>query len=870
MERLEERKLLSVSVLNNSGNGYSALSFNSSGGYVPPDTCGAAGPSAYVETVNQTVALYGTKATGGNAHTASLNSFFTTTGGLTRTDSISGWSDPIVTYDEKIGRFIIGDQDVDFSTHLSNFDVAVSTSNNPADLTAANWKFYKINTTESGYDADYPGNFGYNADAFVFVLNMFVVSSGTYHVQIVSVNANDLMNGVASPGIAHNDLTDFSVRPTTMHDSVPGDPMWLVTEHGDDQSIDVIKMTNVLTNGGASFAYTNLAVTPYQAINNPLNPNGTTITSNIDTRIMKAAEANNTIVATHAVAPVGSTTQDAVQWYAIIVAGGTPVLSQQGRISAGNNTYLTYPGIDINSSGSIGMSYIGQGTDTSTDYMSMYVTGRVSTDAAGTMETPVLVPAGTGQTNYTDFASTHREGDLSGINVDPVDGTFWAANEFANTQATANWGTAVADFSPSAPTNSADMAVTVSGPSSVTAGTNVTYAVTITNNGPSAAAGVVLADTLPNGSVFGSMTQTGGTDAFTLGTTSSSATETANGSIAAGSSDTFSLVVSAPSTLQGGANFSDSGTVSATTADPNSANNTATQSGTIATPPADVAVANSGPGTANEGDTFSYTVTVTNNNTSYPNGATGVVLTDTLGANLKYVSAVASQGTPSLSGSVVTLNVGGLAYNATPVTMTITVQATEGGALTNSASVTSTTTDPVSSNNSAATNTVVAEPAIVVSAPIVTSQRSSSNIVVATFTHANGVEPTSAFKATINWGDGKTSTGTITLSGTTYTVRGSHNYQHSGSHKIATTVVETGADANLLAAKVGDETSPDLPARWNGWHSLDNGQMDQFAAAIDAYFAASAAGQSSSTGGNDVANSAAELAVLLSQGPDQA
>ena len=53
LEPLEDRTVLSVSILNNAGNGYAGLSFNQSGGYVPPDTSGAAGPSAYVETVNQ-------------------------------------------------------------------------------------------------------------------------------------------------------------------------------------------------------------------------------------------------------------------------------------------------------------------------------------------------------------------------------------------------------------------------------------------------------------------------------------------------------------------------------------------------------------------------------------------------------------------------------------------------------------------------------------------------------------------------------------------------------------------------------------------------------------------------------------------------
>src|SRR5262249_1970003 len=162
----------------------------------------------------------------------------------------------------------------------------------------------------------------------------------------------------------------------------------------------------------------------------------------------------------------------------------TPTLAQQGRVSAGAKTYITYPGIDINAAGQIGMSYMKSGNDTSSDYLSMWVTGRVPTDAPGTMETPVVVPPGTRVANYKDFTSGGRAGDLSGINVDPVNGTFWAANEFANTQATANWGTAIANFAPSAPGNSADMAITVSGPASVSAGSTATYIVTITNNGP--------------------------------------------------------------------------------------------------------------------------------------------------------------------------------------------------------------------------------------------------------------------------------------------------------------------------------------------------------------------------------------------------
>src|SRR5207237_3200141 len=118
-----------------------------------------------------------------------------------------------------IGRFILGDQDVNFSTHVSSFDLAVSKSNNPTTLSASDWTFYKIVTTETGFDADYPGNFGYNHDAFVFTLNMFGVSGGG-HAQIVAVNATDLMNAAAALLLAKHDLSYFGLQPTTLPQSV--------------------------------------------------------------------------------------------------------------------------------------------------------------------------------------------------------------------------------------------------------------------------------------------------------------------------------------------------------------------------------------------------------------------------------------------------------------------------------------------------------------------------------------------------------------------------------------------------------------------------------------------------------------------------
>ena len=122
---------------------------------------------------------------------------------------------------------------------------------------------------------------------------------------------------------------------------------------------------------------------------------------------------------------------------------------------------------------------------------------------------------------------------------------------------------------------SADLSVTSSGPASVTAGTTATYAITVTNNGPNTARGVVLTDTLPAGAVYVSMYQTSGFDSFTFAVSEGVITVTASAGIPSGNWDTFTLIVWAPTTLPAGADFTNRIEVTSSTHDPNPGNNTA-------------------------------------------------------------------------------------------------------------------------------------------------------------------------------------------------------------------------------------------------------------------------------------------------------
>src|SRR5262249_12260012 len=90
LEALEDRTLLTVTLTSQ----FTGLAYPDTQGYIPPDTCGAAGPVKYVETVNLTLRI-SNKADGSSPVTDTFTHFMQTTGALPHADSTSGLSDPI-------------------------------------------------------------------------------------------------------------------------------------------------------------------------------------------------------------------------------------------------------------------------------------------------------------------------------------------------------------------------------------------------------------------------------------------------------------------------------------------------------------------------------------------------------------------------------------------------------------------------------------------------------------------------------------------------------------------------------------------------------------------------------------------------------
>jgi uncharacterized repeat protein (TIGR01451 family) len=245
-----------------------------------------------------------------------------------------------------------------------------------------------------------------------------------------------------------------------------------------------------------------------------------------------------------------------------------------------------------------------------------------------------------------------------------------------------------------------DLVITKSdSPDPVSVGQNLVYGLFISNNGPAAASGVVVQDTLPAGVTFSTAVASQGTCAHASGVVTCNLGNLAyqgNANVA------ITVVPTAAGTLN------NSATVDAAETDTDTTNNTDNEVTTVQGS-ADLSITKTGPsGIQYTGENMTYNLTASN---AGPSVATGVVVIDTLPNNVSYVSATASQGSCSHSGSagggIVTCNLGNILSGGSATVTIIVVPTAIGNPTTNTASVSSSLYDPVGTNNTASVNTNV-------------------------------------------------------------------------------------------------------------------------------------------------------------------
>jgi|GEM_PF-1634623 len=239
----------------------------------------------------------------------------------------------------------------------------------------------------------------------------------------------------------------------------------------------------------------------------------------------------------------------------------------------------------------------------------------------------------------------------------------------------------------------ADLSVTKSDSADpVLVGDIFTFTLAVENLGPSAAADVVVQDTLPAGVSFVSA----------VGCTHSAGTVSCNiGALGSGASALRYIAVQAETTGV----ITNTATVSASTLDPDTANNTDSETTLINLPEADLAIAKHAPTLAYTGDIVTYTIVITNLG---PNTALSVVVTDTLPSGTSLVHANSTHGACTGTGPVV-CELGDLTSGeSATITLSVTAPGVAGN-ITNTAEVTTASHDPDADNNSASATTNIQE-----------------------------------------------------------------------------------------------------------------------------------------------------------------
>src|SRR5262249_12987011 len=149
------------------------------------------------------------------------------------------------------------------------------------------------------------------------------------------------------------------------------------------------------------------------------------------------------------------------------------------------------------------------------------------------------------------------------------------------------------------------LAVTKSGPASITAGSSISYTITVTNNGPSDAQSVALTDTLPPGEAFGSQQQNTG-PSFNLSHVGNAITDTI-ATFPAGATATFTIVAPTDGNAFNNTVLTNTANLSTSTTDTEGGNNSSSVDTTVHTLATHFAVV--APAAVFSGVPFSCTVT---------------------------------------------------------------------------------------------------------------------------------------------------------------------------------------------------------------------------------------------------------------------
>jgi hypothetical protein len=460
------------------GTGFSGYSIQAA----VPDTNGAAGPTQFVEFVNESFAVFN-KSNGSVAYgPANGNTLWSVLGAPC---SSSTNLDEVAQYDQLANRWVML---MPVFSEPSYLCVAVSTT---SDAVNGGWNLYafeipvspsckcrmsldypKLGVWPDGYYMTYnQGYYGSFVGAAACVANRSAMLAGNAATMQCFINSTGSSYGTLLPGDV-----DGSTPPPV------GSPEYFAAFDYNDQSLDLWQF-HVDWTTPANSTFTGPTNIPVAAFTEPCGETTTEITYTTGACIPQASTSQGldsygdrlmyrlayrnfggyaSLVANHTV-NTGSGTQTGIRWYELRNSGSGFGLYQQGTYAPDAN-YRWMGSIAMDKAGDIAMGY---STSSSTMAPSLRYTGRLSSDALGTMESEVDILS-SGSIAHGSQTNTWHWGDYSSIAIDPSDDcTFWFASEYIPSNG-AHWATRIASFSFPACTQSYTLSVSEIGQGTVT------------------------------------------------------------------------------------------------------------------------------------------------------------------------------------------------------------------------------------------------------------------------------------------------------------------------------------------------------------------------------------------------------------------
>lgn len=391
---------------------------------IPPDTHGAVGPNHVVTASNDFIIVHN-KVTGAEVGRVTLSNF----------TGVSTSCDPYIKFDPGTQRWFLSAINCD-ATDGNPIAILVSTSSDPS----STWKKYSF-VPSSNFFLDHP-YLGFNEKWLVVSGRKFPgLASFDGPLLLVFDKANLVSGGAISFGVNAQKIEKApddgdAPLPVTVLGTNPQPGTFYIIQNwnGNASAIRLSTVTGNIPNaewnttssvyiiGGSPWITFTGAVAEQMDESRKLTTN--------DARISTGVMVNGNIWCAH---HIGITnTNVAVQWWQINGMAGATFgnVIQRGRIGEGlQNNYRYFPSIAVNQNEDV---IIGYTVSSNTSRVSSAYSTRSNLTSADAMDDEYIYKVGL-STYYKDFGSSRaRWGDYSHSATDPVDGSLWTIQEYAD------------------------------------------------------------------------------------------------------------------------------------------------------------------------------------------------------------------------------------------------------------------------------------------------------------------------------------------------------------------------------------------------------------------------------------------------------